>query len=84
MQLVDDNTQVNRGLCEVMIDEITKRYNDPIFQFSLVLLLFLLFYPFVRIIVYLLEGISWIILKLLLVTGVYTVVHGYEEVEDVV
>lgn len=48
-QVIKDKNTVNMWMCDYLLKEITKRYADPNFQFSLIILIFLLLYPFIRI-----------------------------------
>lgn len=81
-QVLLDRASVNMGICEIIVNKITDWYNKPVFQFSLILLMFVLFYPFVRVFVYLIEFAAWIVLLLLKVSKVYSFERNLEEVED--
>jgi len=82
-QVIADNNAVKMNVCELMVWEITDRYDDPVFQFSLILLLFILFYPFLRVIVFVTEVVGRLILKFLVLVGIYKFSVTVEEIDDV-
>lgn len=82
-QVVRDNTQVNNSICSILVQEISQRYNKPTFQFSVIMLLFILLYPFLRTFVWIIEGIAWLVLKILIATGAYRFSKNVREVDDV-
>lgn len=82
-QVVRDNTSVNSSICSVLVEEISERYNKPAFQFSVIMLLFILLYPFLRTFVWVIEGVAWLVLKILLFFGVYSFSTHVREVDDV-
>lgn len=82
-QVLADNSSVNMNICELLVGEISKKYNDPVFQFSIVLLMFLLFYPFLRMILYLIEWITWVLFFILSLFGIYKVEKVIKEVEQI-
>jgi len=82
-QIMNDNSTINKWLCDYLIDEIAQRFNKPVFQFSAILLMFILLSPLIRILVLLIEIIIFIILKLCFVLWMYTYTKQLEEVEDI-
>jgi hypothetical protein len=82
-QVVKDNKSVNMWICDYVLWEINSRYNNPAFQFSVILLMYLLFYPFLRII-FRIMSILWIfIFKVLFRLKVYNVKKVLKEVEEI-
>jgi len=82
-QVVKDNKSVNMGICDYVLWEINSRYNKPVFQFSLILLMYLLFYPFLRII-FRIMSILWILIfKILFRAKVYNIKKVLKEVEEI-
>lgn len=82
-QVIQDNTSINMWICDYILQEITKRYKNPVFQFSVILLMYLLFYPFLRIIFRLMSFIWLIIFKLLYLLKVYKIEKVKKEVEEI-
>ncbi len=82
-QLFKDNTSVNMWICDYILWQINDRYNKPVFQFSLILLMYLLFYPFLRIIYWLMSIISILLFKSLLWLKVYKIQKVMKEVEEI-
>lgn len=82
-QVVKDNTSVNMWICDYVLWEINSRYNNPAFQFSLILLMYLLFYPFLRIIFWIMSIVSIIIFKILFWLKVYKIKKTVKEVEEI-
>lgn len=81
-QVVKDNTSINMWICDYVLGEINSRYNKPVFQFSLILLMYLLFYPFLRIIFWIMSIVWIVIFKILLWLKVYKVQTVTKEVEE--
>lgn len=82
-QVVKDNKYINMWICDYVLWEINSRYNKPVFQFSLILLMYLLFYPFLRIIFRIMSIIWIIIFKILLWLKVYNIKIVLREVEEI-
>lgn len=82
-QVVKDNTSINMWICDYVLWEINSRYNKPAFQFSLILLMYLLFYPFLRIIFWIMSIIWIVIFKILLWLKVYNIKIVLKEVEEI-
>lgn len=70
-QVIKDKNTVNMGMCDYLLKEITKRYADPNFQFSLIVLIFLLLYPFIRIGFYVMSFVGIALFKILYWLKVY-------------
>ncbi|MCF7834845.1 hypothetical protein K9M48_02195 [Candidatus Gracilibacteria bacterium] len=82
-QVIQDNSSINMGICDYILQEITKRYDKPVFQFSVIVLMYLLFYPFLRIIFWIMSFIGLIIFKLLYLSKVYKIKKIKKEVEEI-
>ena len=54
-QTLKDSNLVNMGICDYILLEINKRYQNPAFLGSVILLLFLLMYGFFRIVFWVME-----------------------------
>lgn len=82
-QVVADNKSINMWICDYVLWEINNRYNKPVFQFSLILLMYLLFYPFLRII-YRIMSVVWIVIfKILFWFKVYNIQKVTKEIEEI-
>ncbi len=83
-QALKDNHTVNMGICDYVLTQLNGVYANPWFQTSAIVLMFLLMYGFVRITFYIMEGIAYLIFKVLFWSGVYktrTVMKEAEEIE---
>lgn len=82
-QVVKDNKSVNLWICDYVLWEINSRYDKPVFQFSLILLMYLLFYPFLRIIFWIMSIVWIMIFKLMFRLKVYNIQKVLKEVEEI-
>lgn len=87
-QLIDkaihNNTTVNMGICDYVLGEMNKIYQNPGFQTSVIVLMFLLLYGFVRIVFWVMTGIAFVVFKALFVAKIYrfhTVTKEVDELE---
>jgi hypothetical protein len=81
-QAISDNTQVNRWICDYVLAQINVIYQNPGFRTSVLVLMFLLLYGFVRIVFYVMAWIGYVIFKILFWTKAYRVKMVMKEVED--
>jgi hypothetical protein len=81
-QVIQDNSSINLWICEYILSEINKRYDKPVFQFSSILLMYLLFYPFLRIIYWIISLIWSVIFQLLFFLKVYKIEKIQKEIEE--
>jgi len=81
-QTLKDNATVNMGICDYLLGEMNKIYNNPAFKASVILLMFLLLYGFIRIVFWVMTGIALIIFKILFKLNVYHIKTVLKEVED--
>lgn len=82
-QTLKDNTTVNMGICDYILGQLNAIYENPAFKASVILLMFLIFYGFIRIEFRIMTGIAFLIFKLLFVLKVYHIKTVLKEVEDV-
>ncbi|MCX6823623.1 MAG: hypothetical protein NT085_00645 [candidate division SR1 bacterium] len=81
-QTLKDNTMVNMGICDYLLGQMNQIYNNPAFKTSVILLMFLLLYSFVRIVFWVMTGIAFVIFKVLFALKAYRVHTEMKEVED--
>ena len=81
-QALHDNTAVNRGICDYVLNAINTIYANPWFKTSVIVLMFLLLYGFVRIVFWVMTGIAFLIFKILLRSRIYHIKTVLKEVED--
>jgi len=81
-QTFKDNTTVNMGICDYLLGQMNKIYENPAFKASVILLMFLIFYGFIRIIVRVMTGLALILFKILLACKAYRIKKVVKEVED--
>lgn len=81
-QTLKDNTTVNIGICDYLLGQMNQIYENPAFKASVILLMFLILYGFVRIVFWVMTGIALLIFKALFTLKVYRVTTVLKEVED--
>jgi len=81
-QTLQDNTTVNMGICDYLISQMNKIYSNPAFKASVILLMFLIFYGFIRILFRIMTGIAFVIFKILFACKAYHIKKVLKEVED--
>ncbi|MEI8090868.1 MAG: hypothetical protein WCG98_01015 [bacterium] len=69
------------GICDYVLNQVNKIYNNPAFLTSVILLLFILLYSFVRIVFWVMAGLAFMIFKIFLWFRLYRVTKVMEEVE---
>jgi hypothetical protein len=82
-QAIADNHTVNMGICDYVLKAINEKYQDPRFLTSVVVLLFLLLYGFIRIVFYVISFIGLILFKLSFLFGIFHTEKKMEEIEVV-
>lgn len=80
-QAIANNKEINTGICDYLITYIQKIYNNPAFVTSVVVSLFLLLYGFIRVVVWVMSGIGYLLFQLMYLVGVYHTKKVMEEVE---
>ena len=87
-QLIDDTianqTNVNQKVCQVFIDQIKELYTKPGFRVSVILLMFLVISPLLRITLFIISAINTFIFTIFKKTKVYKVIKEMREVDKVV
>lgn len=81
-QTIKDNTTVNMGICDYVLWELNGIYSTPGFKASVILLMFLVFYGFIRIEFRVMTGIWRIIFKILYGFNVYRIKKIMKETEE--
>ena len=81
-QTLKDNATVNMGICDYLLGQMNQIYANPTFKASVILLMFLLLYSFVRIVFWVMTGIAFLIFKILFGLKIYRVTTVLKEVED--
>lgn len=81
-QTLQDNTTVNMGICDYLLGQVNTIYENPAFKASVILLMFLIFYGFIRIVFWVMTGIAFVIFKILFACKVYHIKIVLKEVED--
>ena len=81
-QTIADNSKVNMGTCDYVLGEMNKIYSVPGFKVSVIALMFLVLYGFIRIEFWIMTGIAIIVFKTLYVCKVYRTKRVMKEVEE--
>ncbi|MBS8122542.1 hypothetical protein VAMP_178845n270 [Candidatus Vampirococcus lugosii] len=81
--VMKDKEIVDQGVCEVFIEQIDKRYEEPGFKFSVILSLFLLLWPSFRLFIFIFSLINFLFFKFLNLIKVYSFFVRTDEVEDI-
>jgi len=82
--MLNDSSVVNLWICEFLLSKIKERSNLPVFQFSMLVLVFFLVLPFVRIAMWVISIISFILFKILFRLKVYRIHKVKQEVEEII
>lgn len=81
-QALKDNTTVNMGICDYVLGQMNQIYNNPAFKVSVILLMFLVFYGFIRIVFRVMSGIAFVVFKILFACKSYHIKTVMKECED--
>jgi len=81
-QTLKDSNTVNLGICDYILGEMNKIYDKPAFKASVILLMFLIFYGFIRIVFWVMTGIALFMFKILFMLKAYRITTVLKEVED--
>lgn len=82
-QTLKDNTTVNMGICDYLLGQLNTIYENPAFKASVILLMFLVFYGFIRIEFRVMAGIAFVLFKILFALKAYHIKVVMKEVEDI-
>jgi len=80
-QIVKNKRNLDKSICQIIVINIKEKYNKPWFQFTVMFLIFMLFYPLIRLIIFILAIINWIIFQLARLAKIYNYKKIIEEVE---
>jgi len=81
-QAITDNTKVNMGICDYVLGEMNTIYNTPGFKVSVIVLMFLLLYGFIRIEFWIMTWIAMTLFKILYALNIYRTKKVLKEVEE--
>lgn len=82
-QIQNENVSTSMGICDYLLSKVHTQFWKSEFTASLILLLFLMLYPFVRIVVAVMSILAFIIFKLCYLIGIYEVSSSPEEIEKI-
>lgn len=83
-QIMENKQILNDNICELVVWKIKEKYQDFKFQFSVMFLFFVLFYPLIRLVLFVFSLINLIFFKLMNLMKIYkfkTVVDDVEIIE---
>ena len=80
-QIMENKKILDKNICQIIVSNIREKYNKPWFQFVVMFLIFMLFYPIIRIVIFILAGINWLMFQLSRLAGIYKYTKVVEEVE---
>lgn len=81
-QTIRDNTKVNMWICDYVLGEINKIYSVPWVKVSVIALMFLLLYGFIRIEFWIMTGLWYLVFKILYLLKIYRTKKVLKEVEE--
>lgn len=81
-QTIKDNTKVNMGICDYVLGQINEIYSVPWVKISVIALMFLLLYGFIRIEFWVMTGIGFIFFKILYRSNIYRTKKVMKEIEE--
>jgi hypothetical protein len=70
------------GICDYLLGQMNQIYENPAFKTSVILLMFLLLYGFIRIVFWVMTGIAFVIFKIMFASKAYHIHTVMKEVED--
>jgi hypothetical protein len=82
-QIQTENVSTSMGICDYLLAKVNGQFGRTEFAASLILLLFLLLYPFVRIVFWAMSFIAFVLFKLCYLLGIYTTSEHDERVEKI-
>ncbi len=80
---VEEKLKLSMSVCDLVLKKIEQAYEHPAFQFTIVLLMFVLLFPFVRIAFWIISVVALLIFELLYLLWVYKKQKILEEVEEI-
>ena len=82
-QIQTENVSTSMGICDYLLNKVNMEFGRPEFAASSILLLFLLLYPFVRIVFWVMSLIAFVIFKICYLVGIYKVSLHEEKIEKI-
>jgi len=83
-QVQAENVSTSMGICDYLLTKVNMEFGKPEFAASLTLLLFLLLYPFVRIVFWTMSLIAFVVFKICYFVGAYKITTTQEKIEKIV
>jgi hypothetical protein len=80
--IMGEREQINMSICQTLFDNIQSQFQKPWFQTAILLPLFLILSPIIRILLYILSAITTLIIQLFIKTWVYHKRKVMREVEE--
>lgn len=83
-QIMENKTLLDKNVCNIIVWKIKTEYHKSGFQFTVMFLLFMLFYPIIRLFLFILSFINFIFFKLMNLSKIYkfkTIVDDVEVIE---
>ena len=80
-QIVSNKKILDKSICEIIVSNIKEKYTKPWFQFTVMFLIFLLFYPLIRVVIFILAIVNWLMFQLAKFAKIYKYKKVVEEVE---
>jgi len=80
-QIMENKKLLDKNICQIIVWNIKKMYNKPWFQFSVMFLIFLLFYPLIRLFTFVLAFLNFLMFQLAKWARIYKYTKVLEEVE---
>jgi len=72
-QVQQENVSTSTGICDYLMGKVNEKFGQPEYRVSVVLLLFLLLYPFIRLVFRVMSFIAFIVFKILYRAKAYAV-----------
>lgn len=82
-QIQAENVSTSMGICDYLLTKVNIVFGKPEFAASLILLLFLLLYPFIRIVFRVMSLIAFVVFKICYFTGIYKILVHNEPIEKI-
>lgn len=76
-----DNQELNKGICDFTLSIINEKMVSPGLQISVVVLIFLLIYPFMRLVFYIMSGIGFFLFEISYLSHLYKKTKIMKEIE---
>jgi len=80
---LNENKELNQWICEFSLKKLNQQFKNPGFQTSIVVLMVAVVYPFLRIIIYIMSAIGFLIFEILKKTKFYSIQKIMIEVEKI-